>query len=229
MREFSTADAVTLGREIAAHLDAGEPAAAMAVTAPLLKRRVPFALLDRLAREFGRGQMDKSDPFLVMLAKHGAIGSWPIIGTALGEQLEYDLPGALERERTLVQIGDVWYAADTVGERTAGRALVEYLYPAIEQLERWRGDQNRWVRRSIGVAVHVWAKRNRGAERDKARRLLNLLEPLWGEEDIDAVKGIGWGLKTLGRYYPDLMIGWLLVQEKQPHRALMRRKARTYL
>jgi hypothetical protein len=49
---------------------------------------------------------------------------------------------------------------------------------------------------------------------------------------MQAVKGIGWGLKTLGRYYPDLMSDWLTVlvlQEKRPHRVIMLRKACTYL
>lgn len=26
---------------------------------------------------------------------------------------------------------------------------------------------------------------------------------------MDAVKGMGWGLKTLGRHYPDLVADWL--------------------
>jgi hypothetical protein len=47
-----------------------------------------------------------------------------------------------------------------------------------------------------------------------------------------AVKGVGWGLKTLGRQYPDLMAGWLaqqIVPAQRRHRALMLRKALTYL
>jgi hypothetical protein len=40
---------------------------------------------------------------------------------------------------------------------------------------------------------------------------------------------VGWGLKTLGRYYPDLMADWLAQQVGRRHRALMLRKALTYL
>jgi hypothetical protein len=46
---------------------------------------------------------------------------------------------------------------------------------------------------------------------------------------MDAVKGVGWGLKTLGRYYPDLVAEWLPRQVIRRHRALMLRKALTYL
>jgi len=49
---------------------------------------------------------------------------------------------------------------------------------------------------------------------------------------MDVVKGVGWGLKTLGRYYPDLVADWLaqqVVHRQQRYRTLMLRKALTYL
>jgi hypothetical protein len=45
----------------------------------------------------------------------------------------------------------------------------------------------------------------------------------------DVVKGVGWGLKALGRYYPDLVAAWLEGQASRPHRRLMMHKATTYL
>jgi hypothetical protein len=81
------------------------------------------------------------------------------------------------------------------------------------------------------VAAHFWAKRSRGAVElsSQARQLFSLLEPMFEELDMDAIKGVGWGLKTLGKYYPDLAADWLKKQVHRPHRALMERKARTYL
>ena len=55
---------------------------------------------------------------------------------------------------------------------------------------------------------------------------------MFAEWDMDAVKGVGWGLKTLGKYYPDLVADWLAqqaVQGQQRYRTLMLRKALTYL
>ena len=49
---------------------------------------------------------------------------------------------------------------------------------------------------------------------------------------MDAVKGVGWGLKTLGKYYPDLVAGWLareIAPSQRRHRTLMLRKTTTYL
>ena len=103
----------------------------------------------------------------------------------------------------------------------------------MEQLRPWRTDANRWVRRTVGVAVHFWAKRSRGTPEltPQAETLLEFLTPLFGEWEMDAVKGVGWGLKTLGRHYPDLVASWLerQLQQGHRHRALMLRKARTFL
>lgn len=66
----------------------------------------------------------------------------------------------------------------------------------------------------------------------EARALLDFLGPLFEEREMDAVKGVGWGLKTLGRYYPDLTASWLerqLVQQQRRPRPLMVRKALKFL
>jgi hypothetical protein len=62
--------------------------------------------------------------------------------------------------------------------------------------------------------------------------LLAFLAPMFDEWEMAAVKGVGWGLKTLGRHYPDLVADWLadeIVPGGRRHRALMLRKALTYL
>ena len=55
---------------------------------------------------------------------------------------------------------------------------------------------------------------------------------MFEEWEMDAVKGVGWGLKTLGRHYPDLVANWLaqkIFSRQRRYRALMLRKALTYL
>jgi 3-methyladenine DNA glycosylase AlkD len=172
--------------------------------------------------------------FLEHIAASKTEGGWVVIGSALGKQLERDLSGAFARCRVFIINADVWYATDILGERVPGPALVADFQASLELLASWREDANRWVRRSIGVAVHFWSKRSRGAAEDavRAKALLAFLEPLFGEWDMDAIKGIGWGLKTLGKYYPHLVADWLArqtVQHQRRHRALMLRKALTYL
>jgi hypothetical protein len=55
---------------------------------------------------------------------------------------------------------------------------------------------------------------------------------MFGERVMDAAKGVGWGIKTLGRQYPTLVTDWLadrVVPGRQRHRAVMLRKALKYL
>ena len=100
-------------------------------------------------------------------------------------------------------------------------------------LAPWREDENRWVRRTVGVAAHLMAKRAHGAPEHvpQVQAVLDFLEPMFEERDVDAVKGVGWGLKTLGKYYPELAADWLaqVIQHRRRYRALMLRKALTYL
>jgi 3-methyladenine DNA glycosylase AlkD len=106
--------------------------------------------------------------------------------------------------------------------------------PSLALLALWREDANRWIRRTMGVAIHFWAKRSRGAPQyiPQAKELLAFVEPMFEEKNVDAIKGVGWGLKTLGRYYPDLLVSWLkqqIIHQQRHPRALMLRKALTYL
>jgi 3-methyladenine DNA glycosylase AlkD len=223
-----------LGRRIVTLVNAGNLESAYALLAPVLAERTPFAKLDLLGAAVGAGPMQPVNVFLEQVGAHKTEGGWVVIGAALGQQLGHDLPGAFERCQQHILAADVWYGADILGERIPGPALVSNFAPALELLAPWRGDENAWIRRTTGVAVHFWAKRSRGAPElaPQAKTLLGFLEPLFEERDLSAVKGVGWGLKTLGKHYPDLLAAWLaeeIVPAERQHRALMLRKALTYL
>jgi hypothetical protein len=172
--------------------------------------------------------------FLNHIADERTEGGWVVIAAALGGQLDRDFAGAFARCREFIIAADVWYGPDILGERVPGPALLMDLKRALALLSPWREDANRWVRRTVGVAVHFWAKRSRGDSRraPQAEEILIFLEPMFSEWDIDAAKGVGWGLKTLGKHYPDLVADWLahqIIRRQRRHRALMLRKALTYL
>lgn len=90
--------------------------------------------------------------------------------------------------------------------------------------------ENKWVVRSVGVAIHFFSKRIKD-EPEKIKRLLKLIEPYIEVKQVDVVKGIGWGLKTIGKYHPDLLAAFLEKQWRLRKRMskLMIRKALTYL
>jgi 3-methyladenine DNA glycosylase AlkD len=227
-------EARELGQRVAALVQAGQAAQAYDLLAPVLAERTPFPMLGHIGEAVGAGPLEPANAFLEHIGSAKTEGGWVVIGTTLGQQLDRDRAGALARCRAFVTAGDVWYAADILGERVPGPALVADFRPSLELLAPWREDTNRWVRRSVGVAVHFWAKRSHGAAEHtaQAEALLAFLEPMFEEWDMDAVKGVGWGLKTLGKHYADLVADWLardVIPGQRRHRTLLLRKALTYL
>lgn len=227
-------EARDLGKRIAALVSANQTDEAHALLAPLLAERTPFRFLGHIGESAGAVPLDTVNTFLERLASERIEGGWVVIGKALGQQLERDRAGAFTRCRGFIIAADVWYGADILGERVPGPALVSDFAPSLGLLAPWREGANHWVRRAVGVAVHFWTKRSRGAAEHAAgaKKLLEFLEPMFEDRETAAVKGVGWGLKTLGRNYPELLTEWLAVQvagRQRPHRTLLLRKAMTYL
>jgi hypothetical protein len=228
---MKTDQARELGRNLVALVERQQIKKAYALLAPILAEKTSFRLLDVIGEQVGAASLETVNPFLDHIAAQNTMGGWVVIASALKSQLARDLPDAFARCRKYIILADVWYATDILGERVPGPALVTDFDRALAALSPWRVDENRWVRRTVGVAVHFWAKRSRGDTKlsSQARQLLSFLEPMFEERDTDAIKGVGWGLKTLGRWYPELVREWLKKQVARPHKALMERKARTYL
>ena len=226
-------EARQLGQELASLVQEGDVPTAYAHVAPTLAERTPFRLLDLIGEAVGAGPLDHVNAFLQHVAVQETEGGWVIIGSSLRGQLPRDMPGALARCQAYIVAADVWYGADILAERVPGPALLLDFDRALEPLGAWRVDEDRWVRRAVGVAAHFWAKRTRGdpEHQSRALELLRFLEPMFGERSMDAAKGIGWGLKTLGRYYPEQQSSWLAAQvaSGRMRRAVVLRKALTYL
>jgi 3-methyladenine DNA glycosylase AlkD len=224
---MKTQEAKELGERIAALVGGGQVVEAYDLLSPILAERTAFNMLRRIGEPVGACPQKALDVFLDLVATDRTEGGWVVIQSALEQMLDRDLSGAFERCRDFIVTADVWYAADTLGEGVVGQALVQHFEQALKLLDLWREDDSPWVRRAVGTGVHFWAKRSRGAAElaPQAKTLLDFLEPMWDEWDMDAVKGVGWGLKTMGRNYPDLMAEWLSGQVARHHRALMLRKA----
>lgn len=212
------------------YLTLGECGRAFEQLQPVLEERTPFFLLDRLAAGIV-ADWPETNRFLDMIAVDGSEGGWVVIGSSLRNHYPTQPALILEACQRYIVAADIWYGADILGERVPGPALVQDFEQAKALLVSWRTAENRWLRRSVGVAVHYWSKRSGGDEAlaTQAQKLLDFLAPMFEEWDMDAVKGVGWGLKTLGRYYPLQLADWLQAQNGRPHRRLMLRKAVTYL
>lgn len=225
-------EARRLGESVATLVRNGQISKAYEMLSPALVARTQFYKLDCIGEEIGAVTLEMADPLLDYIADTRSEGGWVVIASTLREHLGSDLSGTFDRCREFIIQADIWFGADIQGERVPGPALVSDCEATLDQLNSWRGDSNRWVRRTVGVAVHFWAKRTRGERPVQARRLLTFLEPMFEENEIGAAKGVGWGLKTLGRYHSELLANWLddqINQKQRSYRALTLRKALTYL
>jgi len=222
-----------LAGEVTDLILAGENNKAIEILKPILDTKCPFVRLDFLGREIGSAGINKPGIFFKFfdeLIDYNAMGGFVIVSRALTEFLENNFDLVMEKSKEYIIKGDVWYVCDIIGERSIGQGLVDYSDETIPVLERFLEDENRWVRRSAGVAVHFFSKRVQNDE-EKTKKLLNLIEPHIGEKQIDAIKGIGWGLKTIGKYHPGILLKFLIKQLKNKKKIsrVMMRKATTYL
>jgi 3-methyladenine DNA glycosylase AlkD len=226
---MNTEEARELSKKISTLLDKNQLEEAFNLLSPVLSNRTPFRLIGIIARA-AAGNAEIWDKLMDKVAAEGTIGGWPFIGDVLGERLDNDMPAALDRCRTYIIAGNIWHAVDALAERAPGPALVKDFDQALRLLSDWRTDENAWVRRAVGVGSHFWIKRAHGLTLHipQAKILLDFLEPMFEERNYDAVKGVGWALKTMGRYYPDVAVEWLdrqIFHLKRKPGALMMHKA----
>ena len=214
-------------------LSAGDVEEALVQLQPVVAARTPFTSLDLTGRMIAGTATTNPAGFAALLdglAATDALGAWPLIGSALAAAyLPHDTPRAFAAARRYILRAGVWHATDAIGERVLGEGLQVDFDTAHSLLAGWREEADPWLRRAVGVAVHRYTKRERDRPAQVAR-LLDLLAPLFEERETITLKGVGWGLKTIGKFYPDLLVSWLREQlaSKQPRR-LMVRKAVTYL
>ena len=199
---------------------------------PVLDAKVPFPLLDEIGKRLGEaGRNHKSNYFGVFdkIIATDKMGGYVIVGQALAAFLETELEASIRKAAEVIARGQEWYVCDIVGERVLGQALVSYFDSAVSVLEQMTVSEDQGVRRSIGVAVHFFAKR-RPKDVERTKRLLALLALLVDDRRVFVVKGVGWGLKTIGRHQPKLIEDYLEeTLEKKKISRLMLRKATTYL
>ena len=232
---MNTKEADSLGETIHTLLEDGEIEPAYRRLVPVLAQPVHFVYLDRIGKKIGAAIFERVNVLLDLVASAKTEGGWVIIGSALGQHLELHRSDVFQRCYGFILAGDIWYTTDILGERVPGPSLLDDFTASLDLLSPWRFDRNYWIRRSVGVAGHYFTKRAHGRPEfvEKIRLLLDFLEPMLEEQETVAIRGgVGWALKTIGRFYPTVLTDWLDVQINQKGRRpknLMMRKAMMYL
>jgi len=214
MRISTASEARDFAKKLSAFVRDGYLNDALKVLRSILDHRTPFRLLDIIGWEFGKLEEGTLYRLLERISRLKAEGGWVIIAAALHERLETALLPSLEMAQKYIIQADKWYACDTFGERVLGPAILNHFDLSLQHLESWRSHENCWVRRSLGVSVHFWAKRTRSEDAVKEKRihLLEFLSPMLPDKDRNTARGVGWALKTLGRYNPQLVHDFMYKQ-----------------
>lgn len=229
----STQSLQQLAEEFASYVRKNEFNYAAQKLKPLLNTKCSFSKLDLLGTLIGHEAKENPAKFLRAfdcVIDYQAMGGFVVVGEALVSFLETDFEVAMRKSREYIIKGATWYVCDIIGERSLGKATVKYFDRTLPFLKSFLEDENKWVKRSAGISIHFFAKRNR-EDPEKAKALLELLAPHIEEKQVAVVKGIGWGLKTIGKNYPGVLVPFLIEQlrAKKKLSKLMMRKALTYL
>ncbi len=195
------------------------------LTANLLRHRVKFPLLEFFALELAtfvpRGEQQ---PLIVALAQRPEHGSSVIIGKLLQLWLPDALAEAFGQARTAITSGATWYHCDQIGERVFGHGLLTAHEDAWPRLTVYLRDDDAWVQRAVGVAVHYATKKGLAAA--QVETVLSTLLLHAGTDEHEARRGIGWGLKTIAKLHPDMMRAQLERVPADSIAAPVRRKIR---
>ncbi|MCK4547275.1 MAG: DNA alkylation repair protein [Candidatus Eisenbacteria sp.] len=204
--KLSSQRAAELALECGVHLAADNLDAFWGCLQPVLKAKIS----DESLALFGEilGEQASKDPeryfraFDEMVEKKSQ-GCYVIVAKALSRMLETHLEQCCDHARDYIAQGESFEVSDYVGQGVLGQALVKYFDQTVGVLDKLSHDESRWVRRSVGAAVQFFSEEVRDADRNQ--RLLELTLPLMATDDDVVLKGVGWGLKTIGRYHPKLL------------------------
>ncbi|WP_104385893.1 DNA alkylation repair protein [Sphingobacterium sp. HMA12] len=170
----------------------------------LLKKKVSFPLLEYAAKEIVTWIPENDQTiFIDALVATDEMGSYVMAGMVLQLQLPLMLEQSILKACGYMVIGGQWHICDIVGERVLGHALLTFPEKTTSLLEQLARHPDKWVVRSVGVAIHYAVKK--GLAPEFAETMFKLLLSLSGATDFHIKKGIGWGAKTIAKFHPTII------------------------
>lgn len=170
----------------------------------VLSQKVKFPILEYLAREIHAFvPAGKAISLIDRIAATRKIGAYPIAGMMLQLRLEQDFSGSFRKAAEYMMEGDEWYVCDIIGERVFGYALLTQPEKTIPALRKNSRHENQWVVRAVGVATHYAVKK--GLAFPAVEEMFRLLLSLSDAQEFHTKRGIGWGAKTVAKFYPALI------------------------
>lgn len=179
-------------------------ALAEAVNKEVLSQKIKFPALEHCAKVLCN-TLPNNLHFLFNkeLIKYKEIGGWVVSGMVLQQHLNNQLLKCVDEAINYIIEGNEWYVCDIVGERVMGHGLLKYPEIMLPILPRLVSHEDKWIVRSVGVAAHYATKK--GMLAPHAEEVFKLLLSLANTTDFHTKKGIGWGVKTIAKYHPQII------------------------
>lgn len=175
-----------------------------AVGTQLLQEKIRFPLLESAAHDFE--QILTEDEAIAMgsrIMTMQTIGGNVIAGMLLRFRLETHFRLAHAKAVEFICYGNEWYVCDIIGERVIGHSLLYFPEETLPLLRNYRCHDNKWIVRSVGVATHYAVKK--GLKKQYAEVMFLLLTELGGSTELHTRRGVGWGIKTIAKFHPDII------------------------
>ena len=197
------ADLRILTAELMESYHANRPAFYTMLDERLLQQRISFPHLEFVGAECYRELGPEAALELAeWLVERNAMGGYVIAAMVLQLHLPVDRPLSWERCADYMVRGNEWYTCDILAERVFGQSLLQAFEPTVANLEQCQQHPNDWVQRSVGVAVHLAAKR--AIDTTQARRLMDLCMKQATSKSFHVKKGCGWGIETIAKFFPEV-------------------------
>lgn len=170
----------------------------------LLEKKIKFPLLEFTAKELYNHIPEKEHINLTdEIIQKQQIGGNVIAGIMLQLRLNNHFKESLQKAGQYIIAGDKWYVCDIIGERVMGYALLTQPLLTIPELKKMAAHKNSWMVRTAGVAGHYAVKN--GLQKEHVNKLFSLLLSCSHTTDFHARKGIGWAVKTVTKFHPDIV------------------------
>ena len=170
----------------------------------ILKKKVRFPVLEYAAGELcnaipGHNHIPMADKVAALAETGGYVIAGMVLQYKLQEQ--YDL--AIDKAIEYIICGNEWYVCDIIGERVMGYALLTKPARTLRVLKKLAKHEDKWIVRSVGVAVHYAVKK--GLDKEYVQEAFVLLLSLSNTTDFHTKKGIGWAAKTVAKFHPGII------------------------
>lgn len=202
---MSKKETINLSGQLKKEWERGNYALVFEQLEQVVASKIKFPSLERLAVFLHEWlPQDSTQVVIQKVIGMDQIGSYPFCGKLIQLEMAKGLLPAFRLAAKSIHEGDVWYACDTISERVYGVGLLDYWDDAYPLLEKLLKSNNKWDRRGVGVATHLAVKW--GLDREKSAILLRLALSRKHATNHEEKTGIGWGMKTLAKFHPELFV-----------------------